>query len=115
VAAVGDHEVILSLIDASQDGALVEKHLLGQEQNLLAWVELVNADIDQMGRQIRGLVASRLAERLSLMQQRDDLLASLTIPVRHVEPAVHWRSRCSAPRRSSSRPRRHLPGRPSGG
>jgi hypothetical protein len=85
VAVVGDREVIFSVIDASMDAALVDKHLLDQERNLLAWVELVNADIGWLGRQIRGLVAGLLAERLSFMRQRDDLLAALSIPVRHVD------------------------------
>jgi hypothetical protein len=85
-AMLTDREVILSVVDASFDRALVEKHLLDQEQNLLAWVDSLNTDLERLERQIRSMVSARLSQRRTLLQQRNGLLASLTIPVRHVQP-----------------------------
>jgi hypothetical protein len=47
-AVISDREVILTVTDTGTDAALAEQRLLGQEQNLLAWVELINADIDRL-------------------------------------------------------------------
>jgi hypothetical protein len=85
-AVLTDREVILSVVDASFDRTLVEKHLGDQEQNLLAWVESLNTDLERLERQIRSIVSARLNQRRAFLLQRDGLLASLSIPVRHVEP-----------------------------
>jgi hypothetical protein len=85
-AEIIDREVILSVIDASGDSTLAEKHLLDQEQHLQQWVDRVNDDLEKLERQIRSRVAGRLAERLAVLRQRDTLVAGLTIPARHVEP-----------------------------
>jgi hypothetical protein len=85
-AVLTDREVILAVVDASFDHDLVEKHLLDQEQNLLAWVDSLNTDLERLERQIRTTVSTRLNQRRALLQQRDSLLSTLTIPVRHVEP-----------------------------
>lgn len=84
-AVLTDRDVTLTVVDASFDRALVEKHLLDQEQNLLAWVKSLNADLERLEREIRSMVATRLNQRRALLRQRDSLLASLSIPVRHIE------------------------------
>jgi hypothetical protein len=78
-------EIVLSVIDTSDDPAVVRKLLLKQEQNLLVWVEMVNEDIGRLERQIRAVVADRVVQRRAVVEKRDRLLAGLDIPIRHVE------------------------------
>jgi hypothetical protein len=85
-AEISDREVILSVIDVSGESSTAEEHLLDQERNLQQWVDSLNDDLQKLEREIRSLVAGRLAERLAVLQQRDSLVAGLTIPARHVEP-----------------------------
>jgi hypothetical protein len=86
VAEISDQAVVVSVTDASGEPAAVEKHLLAQEENLAQWVRSLNEDIARLEREVRGLVTSELAERLKVRRQRDELVAGLTIPARHVEP-----------------------------
>lgn len=88
VAEITEQAVVVSVTDGSltERAAAVEKHLLAQEENLAQWVRSVNEDIARLEREVRSLVASELAERLQVRRQRDELVAGLTIPARHVEP-----------------------------
>ncbi len=86
-AVVTGSEVILTVPAVGMGALGVEEQLLGQERNLVAWVEALNSSLRAVQRHVRSLVTNGLQERLALRAQRDELAAALTIPVRQVESA----------------------------
>lgn len=86
-ATVTGRDVVLSVItDPDVAVQIVEKQLLGLEENLQRWVAAVNADIAALERQIRALVRDLLARRLEVLGHRDAMAAAFTIAVRPVDP-----------------------------
>ena len=86
-ATLAGRDVVLSVItDPGAAVEVVEKQLLGLEENLQQWVAGVNADIVTLERQIRALVRDLLTRRLGVLRQRDTMATAFTIPVRPVNP-----------------------------
>jgi hypothetical protein len=86
-ATLTGRDVILSVMtDPDAAVQVVEKQLLGLEENLQQWVVGVNADIATLEHQTRALVRNLLARRLGVLRQRDTMAATFTIPVRPVDP-----------------------------
>lgn len=86
-ATLTGQDVVLSIItDPGAAVEVVEKQLLGLEENLQQWVDGVNVDISTLERQIRALVRDLLARRIGVLRQRDAMAAAFTIPVRPVDP-----------------------------
>ena len=76
-AAVTGREVVLSVLTGPWAAAeVVEKQLLGVEENLQQRVTAVNADLATLDRQIRALVRNLLARRLGVLRQRDTMAAA---------------------------------------
>jgi hypothetical protein len=86
-ATLAGRDVVLSVItDPGAAVEVVEKQLLGLEENLQQWIAGVNADIATLERQIRALVRDLLTCRLGVLRQRDTMATAFTIPVRPVDP-----------------------------
>jgi len=86
-ATLTGQDVVLSIItDPGVAVEVVEKLLLGLEENLQQWVAGVNADIATLQRQIRALVQDLLARRIGVLRQREAMSAAFTLPVRQVDP-----------------------------
>lgn len=85
-ATILDGKVLISIAHqvVTPDTA-VEPELLAQEAELVQWVQRVNEDIDVLEKRLRGEITADLKRRRSLLQAGDDLLATMTIPVRHVD------------------------------
>jgi len=86
-ATLAGRDVVLAVItDPGAAVEVVEKQLLGLEENLQQWVAGVNADIATLEHQIRALVRDLLIRRLGMLRQRDTMATAFTIPVRPVNP-----------------------------
>jgi hypothetical protein len=84
-AVVADGAVMFAIPAVGMETPVVEQRLLEQERNLVAWVALVNADLQAVERWVRSLVTSGLQQRRALLTRRDQLAAAMTIPVWQVE------------------------------
>lgn len=85
-AALTDDEAIITIAAGpDEDGPAAERRLLRLEQNLQQWVNAVNGDIAALKREMDPNARTLINQRLSVLRQRDGIVAMLTIPLRRVE------------------------------
>jgi hypothetical protein len=85
-ATLTDDEVIITIAAGpEEDGLAAEGRLLLLEQNLQQWVNAVNDDVAALKRELGPHARTLISKRLSVLQQRDNIVAALTIPLRRVE------------------------------
>jgi hypothetical protein len=85
-AALTDDEVIIAIAAGpDEDGPAAEGRLLLLEQGLQQWVNAVNADVATLKQELGRHARTLISKRLSVLRQRDNLVAALTIPLRQVE------------------------------
>jgi len=85
-AALTDDEVIITIAAGpDEDGPAAEGRLLLLEQNLQQWVNAVNDDVAALKRELDLHARTLISKRLSVLRQRDNIVAALTIPLRRVE------------------------------
>jgi hypothetical protein len=85
-AALTDDEVIITIATGpDDDGTVAEGRLLRLEQELQQWVDVVNGDVAALKREVDAHARSLIGQRLSVLRQRDSIVAALTIPLRRVE------------------------------
>jgi hypothetical protein len=85
-AALTDDEVIITIAAGpDEDGPAAEGRLLRLEQDLQQWVNTVNDDVAALKRELVPHARTLISKRLSVLRQRDNIVATLTIPLRRVE------------------------------
>jgi hypothetical protein len=85
-AALTDDEAIITIAAGpDEDGPAAEGRLLLLEQNLQQWVNAVNDDVAALKRELGPHARTLISKRLSVLRQRDNIVAAVTIPLRRVE------------------------------
>jgi hypothetical protein len=85
-AALTDDEVIITIaVGPDEDGQAAEGRLLLLEQDLQQWVNVVNGDVAALKRELSSHARALIGKRIAVLQQRDNIVTALTIPLRRVE------------------------------
>jgi hypothetical protein len=69
-------------VGPDEDGQAAEGRLLLLEQNLQQWVNVVNGDVAALKRELGSHARALIGKRIAVLQQRDNVVAALTIPLR---------------------------------
>jgi hypothetical protein len=85
-ATLTDHEVIIIIVGKpGEDGQAAQGRLLLLEQAVQQWIDAVNSDVAALKGEVKERARELVDQRISVLRQRDDMVAALTIPLRQVD------------------------------